>query len=180
MTAYRDIINHPDSVVRQRWLTSGENEFGQLFQGYGTTEGMDVLDWTPHTKVPQHKKVSYPRYTVNICPEKSEPHQTQITAGGDQLDYHSNVSTHTTSIETIKTHWSSVVSTPNARYCTEDISNMYLCSNLDNAEYIRFPIHLIPPNIIAHYKLQKLISNKYVYARIKKVVWPQTIRENCT
>ena len=40
---------------------------------------------------------------------------------------------------------------------------MYLCSTLENAEYIH-----IPPNIIAHYKLQKLISNGYVYARIKK------------
>ena len=71
-------------------------------------------------------------------------------------------------METIKTHWNSVVSTPNARYCTGDISNMYLCSTLNDAEYFRFPIHLIPPNIIAHYKLQPLIYNGYVYAQIKK------------
>ena len=45
---------------------------------------------------------------------------------------------------------------------------MYLCSNLDDAEYVRFPIHLIPPNIIAHYRLHQLIGNEYVYARIKK------------
>ena len=45
---------------------------------------------------------------------------------------------------------------------------MYLCSTLNDAEYVRFSIHLIPPNIIAHYRLQKLISNGYVYARIKK------------
>ena len=45
---------------------------------------------------------------------------------------------------------------------------MYLGSTLDDAEYIHFPIHLIPSNIIAHYKLQKLISNEYIYAQIKK------------
>ena len=56
----------------------------------------------------------------------------------------------------------------NARYCTGDISNMYLCSTLDNAEYVRFPIHLILPNIIAHYKLQTLISKDYVYAQSKR------------
>ena len=71
-------------------------------------------------------------------------------------------------METIKTHWYSVVSTPNAQYCTGDISNMYLCWTLADAEYLWFPIHLIPPNIIAHYKLQKLIINDYIYTQIKK------------
>ena len=71
--------------------------------------------------------------------------------------------THTASMEAIKTHWSSVVSTPNAGYCTGDISNMYLCLTLEDAEYVRFSIHLLPPNIIAHYKLKKLISKGYVY-----------------
>ena len=45
---------------------------------------------------------------------------------------------------------------------------MYLCSSLNDAEYVRFPIHLIPPNIIVHYGLQPLFSNGYVYAQIKK------------
>ena len=73
MAAYRDLVKHPDPVVCHQWLTSGKNKFCRLFQGYDTTEGMDVLDWIPHTEVPQHKKVTYPRYTVNIRPEKSEP-----------------------------------------------------------------------------------------------------------
>ena len=73
MTAYWDLIKHPDPVVHQRWLTLGKNEFGRLFQGYGTTEGMDVLNWIPRHEVPHHKKVTYPRYTVDIHPKKSEP-----------------------------------------------------------------------------------------------------------
>ena len=169
MAAYWDLVKHPDLLVCQWWLASGNNKFGCLFQVYDTTEGMDVLDWIHRTQVPQHKKVTYPRYTIDIRPEKSEPHRTRITAGGNRLDYHGNVSAHTITIEIIKTLWNSVVSTTNTRYCTGDISNMCLCSTLNDAGYIRFPIHLILSNIIAHYKLQKLTSNGYVYAQIKKV-----------
>ena len=121
IVAYRDLIKHPDPIARQRGLASGENEFGFLFQGYGTTEGMNVLDWIHCDQVPHNKKVTYPRYTLDIRPEKSEIQRTRITAGGNQLDYHGNVSTYTASMETIKTHWNSVVSTPNAHYCTGDI-----------------------------------------------------------
>ena len=168
MTAYCNLIKHPDPVIRQCWLISGKNKFGCLFQGFGTTEGMDVLDWIHRGQVPHNKKVTYSCYIVNIRPEKLEIHFLRITAGGDRLDYHVNVSTHTASMEPIKTHWNSVVSTPHARYCTGVISNMYLCSTLGDAEYVQFPVHLIPPNIIAHYKFQPLIQNDHVYARIKK------------
>ena len=82
MAAYWDLFKHLDPMVRHMWLTSGENEFGRLFQGYGTTEGTDVLDWIHRAQVPQHKKVTYLRYTVGIRPEKSETHRTRITAGG--------------------------------------------------------------------------------------------------
>ena len=36
----------------------GENKFGRLFQGYGTTEGVVVLGWINREQVPQHKKVN--------------------------------------------------------------------------------------------------------------------------
>ena len=169
LAAYWDLVKHPDFIVRQQWLTSGKNAFGHLFQSYGTTEGMDLFNWIHRAQVPHNKKVPYLHYTVDIRPEKSKIHQTRITAGGNRLDYHGNVSMHTTSMETIKTHWNSVVSTPNARYCTGDISNMYLCLMHDDTEYVRFPVQLILHNFIAHYKLQSLIRNGYVYdTRIKK------------
>ena len=44
---------------------------------------------------------------------------------------------------------------------------MYLCSTLADSDYVRFPVHLTLPNIIAHYKLQPLILNGYIYTRIK-------------
>ena len=168
MAKYRDLINHKDPIIKQRWLQSGENEFARLFQGYGETDGVDVLDWIQRGDVPRNKQVTYPRYVVAVRPEKSEPYRTRITAGGDRIDYEGNVTTHTASMETIKMHWNSVISTPGAKYCTADISNMYLCSLLPDAEYVRFKYDMIPPNIIKHYSLDKLVVDGFVYAKIKK------------
>ena len=51
---------------------------------------------------------------------------------------------------------------------TGDISNMYLESFLKDAEYVRFKVDQIPPNIIRHYKLEKLIRHGFVYAKINR------------
>lgn len=71
-------------------------------------------------------------------------------------------------METIKLHWNSVLSTPGAKYCTGDISNMYLMSLLPDAEYVRFRYDLIPPRIIDYYNLDSLVIDGYVYARINR------------
>jgi hypothetical protein len=65
-------------------------------------------------------------------------------------------------------HWNSVLSTPGVRYCTADISNMYLCSDLPESEYVRFKYDMIPPNIIKHYNLNTMVENGFVYAKINK------------
>ena len=129
---------------------------------------MNVLDWIHRGEVPNGKKVTYPRYTVDYRPEKDEPYRTRITAGGNLLDYAGDTTTHTASMETIKCHCNSVLSTLGAKYCTADISNMYLCSELPDAQYVRFQIGLIPTEIIEHYGLDDKTYNRYVYARIKR------------
>ena len=73
MAAYRDLVKHSDTMVRQRWLKSGENKFDCLFQDHGTTEGMDVFDWIHRDQVPRNRKVTYPRYTADIRPENQKP-----------------------------------------------------------------------------------------------------------
>ena len=71
-------------------------------------------------------------------------------------------------MEAFKILLNSIISTPNARCCTADISNMHLCSTLEQPEVIKFKISMIPKSIIQHYKLQNLVHNRNVYARIKK------------
>ena len=46
-----------------------------------------------------------------------------------------DVTTPTTSEETIKAHWSSVVLTQDRQYFTGDISNVYLMSDLVDSKY---------------------------------------------
>ena len=91
-----------------------------------------------------------------------------ITAGGNLLAYNGDVTTHTASMETIEAHWNSVISTQDARYCTGNISNMCFMSNLVNSEYVKFNYNLIPQRIIDHYKLDVVVDNGFVYAKINK------------
>ena len=41
-------------------------------------------------------------------------------------------------------------------------------SDLVNSEYVKFKVDMIPPRIIAHYKIQHLIHDGYIYAKINK------------
>ena len=68
----------------------------------------------------------------------------------------------------IKAHWNTVVSTPNAKYCTGDISNMYLMSDLVEAEHVKFDLRLIPQCIIDHYNLNNIADNGSINAKINK------------
>ena len=72
-------------------------------------------------------------------------------------------------METIKARWNSVVSTENAKYCTGDISNMYLMSNLVESEYVKFNFKLIPQRIIDHYNLNYIVEDEFVYAKINEL-----------
>ena len=71
-------------------------------------------------------------------------------------------------MERIKAHWNSVVSTTNAKYCTGDISNMYLMSDLVDSEYVKFDFNLIPQRIIDHYNLGDIVENGSVCTKINK------------
>jgi hypothetical protein len=112
--------------------------------------------------------VTYARFTAAEQAEKTKRYRCRITGGGDRLTYEGDVSTKAAALETFKLLLNSVISTPGAKMCTGDISNMYLYSMLDKCEYIRFKVDMIPPRIIAHYNLTPMIHNGYLYAKIKK------------
>ena len=75
---------------------------------------------------------------------------------------------HTSSMETIKLHWNSVLLTPSAKYCTGDISNMYLMSMLPDSEYVCFKVDSIPKRIFDYYNLESKVVDGYVYTCINK------------
>jgi len=166
---YNDLIKHPNRETRDLWIGSGKKEYGRLFQGFKDTPGKDVLQWIYKSEVPKDKQVTYPRVTTAFRPEKEDPYRTRITAGGDRLDYDGETATHSAGMTTIKTHWNSVLSTKEAKYCTADCSNMYLESVLPSPQFVRFKLTQIPPRIQQQYRLHKYVDKDgYVYARIDK------------
>ena len=167
--AYRDLIKHPNPAIRERWIKAGINEFARLTQGYGGVVGMDVVTFIRQSQVPSNKIATYARYVVDYRPEKDEPWRLRITCGGDKLWYDGNTTTHSATLETIKCQLNHIISSPTSKCATGDISNMYLGSDLPEAEYVRFRLALIPEAIIRAYNLRELASaDGYVYARVNK------------
>ena len=68
--------------------------------------------------------------------------------------------------------FNNVVSTPEVKFMTIDISNMYLNTPLEEYQYMRFNINMIPQEVIDHYKLQnKTTNNGWVYCEICKAIY---------
>jgi hypothetical protein len=59
-----------------------------------------------------------------------------------------------------------------------DLKDFYLCSDLEDYEYVRIPLHMIPAAIMELYKLQDKVANGHVYAEVRKGMYdlPQADR----
>ncbi len=66
--------------------------------------------------------------------------------------------------------WNSVNCTKDARFAGADIKNMYLETPLDQIEYMKIPIALIPDDIIDHYQFWEKVldGDGCVYMEIRK------------
>jgi hypothetical protein len=62
----------------------------------------------------------------------------------------------------------SIISTPSAKFGGADIKNMYLETPLDQYEYMKMPLQLIPKDIIEHYRLRKQAVDGCVCMKIRK------------
>jgi hypothetical protein len=52
-----------------------------------------------------------------------------------------------------------------------DIGNFYLSATLDRYEYMKMPLNLFPPWIIAQYDLHNKVVGGFVYLQMRKAVW---------
>ena len=155
---------------RDTWIKSLENELGRLAQGIRDIKGTDTISFVHKSEIPKDrlKEVTYGRIFVAYKPNKSEPHISRLTVGGDRIVFLYNVRTPTADLPTIKMLWNSVLSTPGARYMTLDISNFYLGTPMDRPEYMRLPLKLILQDILDKYKLNDIADNGWVYLKIVK------------
>ena len=111
------------------------------------------------------------RLVVTDRPQKANPRRVRITVGGDRLDYPFDISTRTAGLSTAKILFNSVVSTPNAKFCTMDIKDFYLNTPMERYEYMRIPVDIIPDDIFEFYKLAELVHNGSVTVEIRKSMY---------
>ena len=167
---YRHLIKDP--ALKNRWIHSFSNELGRLAQGRKSTNlpGTNTIFFTEYNNIPvdRRKDITYGRIVVDYRPQKSEPHRTRLTVGGNLINYPHSVSTKTAELQTAKLLFNSVISTRNAKFACLDIGNFYLGTEMDRFEYMFLPLALIPQEIIDQYELQSKVHNDKVYLEIRK------------
>jgi len=139
-----------------------------LAQGHGDVHGTNTIHFIRFADVPKGRVPTYVRVVCAFRPEKTNPYRVRWTAGGNRVDYPGNVTTKTADIVTHKIHINSVLSTPGARFMTGDLKDFYLNTQLDQYEYLRIPLAMLPAAIIDHYNLEPLIHNGHVYCEIRQ------------
>ena len=106
---YRHLIKH--DKYRVVWVTSFANKLGRLAQGIHDVKGINTIQFIPHKAVSPGCTVTYRRIVVDYQPQKQEPNRTQLTVGGDRIDYPWEVATPTANLTTAKLLFNSTIST---------------------------------------------------------------------
>jgi hypothetical protein len=80
-----------------------------------------------------------------------------MTVGGDRIEYPGEVATKTADLVVTKAIINSVCSTKAALYMDMDIKKYYLGTPLEQYEYARIPINVVPKEIMNEYNLHALV-----------------------
>jgi hypothetical protein len=147
-------------------MAQGDNKKGQ--QG---TNSIFVMTHDDIRHIPTDRTITYARVVVDFHPQKTDPHQVRITAGGNLINYPGELTTKTADLTTSKLMWNSVLSTKGAKYMCLDIKNFYLTAPLDRFEYMKMPISLFPSWTREQYNLDTHAKNGFVYLEMRRAVW---------
>jgi hypothetical protein len=122
-------------------------------------------------RIPPNRTITYACMVVDFRPQKADPHQIRINAGGNLINYPGKLSTQTADLTTSKLMWNSVLGTKGGKYMCLDIKNFYLTAPLDCFEYMKMPIMLFPNWIVKQYNLLEHVKNGYIYLEMRQAVW---------
>jgi hypothetical protein len=151
------------------WVQSFANELGRLFQGIHDIPGTDTCFFIKKSQVPKHKHATYGRICCNVRLKKEEIYRTQLTVGGNLIDFPGNTSTPTADLLAAKLLINSTISTPGAVFLVIDLANFYLNTPMADPEYMRLRLDIIPEEIIVNYNLRNLVDEEgWVYIEIRK------------
>ncbi len=135
----------------------------------GVSKGTNTIVFVHREDVPPNHKcdVTYACVCVKYHPEKEDPNCTQVTVGVNLLHYPGNCGTPTVDMITAKLHLNSVISTKYTFYCTIDLKDFYLNTQLDRPEYMGMKISDLPPDFVKAYNLIGLATNDgTIYVKI--------------
>jgi hypothetical protein len=114
---YHQLLCHPK--YKKSWAKSAANEFGQLAHRLkdNRVKRTDTIKFIGKDQVPNDriKGVTYGSFNCNFKPNKEEKEHTQLTAGGDRINYPGNCGTPTADMILFKILINSILSTPNAK-----------------------------------------------------------------
>ena len=65
-------------------------------------------------------------------------------------------------------HLNNVVSTPEAKYLSKYVHNFYLNAIIEDQEYMRIRVKLVPLRIMDQYELWDKVHDSHVYMKILK------------
>ena len=174
---YAELRNCSDGTY---WRAGCADEFGRLLNGHGANmpTGTNTMFFLHPSKIPKHKKPTYMRIVAAYRPEKKDPYRVRFTCGGDRIEYFGDVSTKTADMTTVKCLINDTLSTPGAKMMMADLSNFYLETPMDDYEYMRIPLWVVPDAIMDEYKLHDLVVNGNLYVEIRKGMYglPQSGR----
>ncbi len=151
ISSYKRLMNNP--ATEDTWMTAFVKDFGKMSQGDNKTgqpgtNKMFIMLPSDVPNIPKDRVITYARVVVDHRPQRADPNQISITAGGNLINYPGKLTTGTADITTAKLLWNSMLSTPGAKYICLDIKNFYLSAPLDRFEYMQIPFALFPPWII--------------------------------
>ena len=99
-------------------------EIGRLTDGrVGDVTGTNTIFFKHPSELPEGRTATYLRVVADLRPQKADPYRVRWTVGGDRLDYHGEVSTPASDMNTAKLLFNSTISTPGARFMCLDIKD---------------------------------------------------------
>jgi hypothetical protein len=158
---YRHLIK--DDSTFPVWNKAAANEFGRLAQGVGYhIEGSNTIFFIPRQAVPKGNIITYGRFVVDICPNKSEILWEATSSNIRVMFQHDQRISPRQSASGIAPYPLREI------YMCLDVKNFYLGTPMDSFEYMRIPVRLIPQEIIEQYNLLPLVSDDHVYIEVQK------------
>lgn len=112
-----------------------------------------------------------PTYFNPALSWKRDNYRVRGTAGGDRMDYNGPTSAQTASIDTVKCLLHAVVSEPDARFSTADISNYFLGTPLDTPEFMWIRRDQMTAISRSKYNFDDYAEGDRVLVRIVKAIY---------